>query len=88
MPISEEEEQELRVAVMQADLKLKQADLGLKQKQAFWETPRNLVVIISAAVAATAAFAGLTGYRLGQSSSPVQVIFQPGSIVVPSPPAK
>ena len=81
MPISEDEERELRVAVMQADLKL-------KQKQAFWETPRNLAVIYGALVAGTAAIAGLAGYKLGQSSSPVQVIFQPGSIVVPQAPAK
>lgn len=66
------------------------ADLKLKQKQAFWETPRNLVVIISAIAAATAAIAGLAGYKLGQGSSsvPVQVIFQPGSIVAPPAPAK
>ena len=73
---------------MQADLKLKQADLGLKQKQAFWETPRNLVVIIGAIAAAVAAVAGLAGYKLGQGSAPVQVIFQPGSIVAPPAPAK
>jgi hypothetical protein len=66
------------------------ADLKLKQKQAFWETPWNLVVIISAIAAATAAIAGLAGYKLVQGSLPVpvQVIFQPGSIVVPSSPAK
>lgn len=75
-----------------------QADL--KQKQAFWETPRNLVVVIGAiaaataataattATAATAAIGGLAGYRLGQGSPPVQVIFQPGSIVAPPAPAK
>lgn len=66
------------------------ADLKLKQKQAFWETPRNLVVIISAIAAATAAIAGLAGYKLGQGSPsvPVQVIFQPGSIVAAPAPAK
>jgi len=65
-----------------------QADLKLKQKQAFWETPRNLVVIISAIAAATAAIGGLAGYKLGQGSPPIQVIFQPGSIVAPPAPAK
>ncbi len=63
------------MAVMQADLKL-------KQKQAFWETPRNLALIFGALVAGTAALAGLAGYKLGQSSPPTQIIFQPGSIVV------
>jgi len=72
------------VAVMQADLKLKQADLDLKQKQAFWETPRNIAVLLGVAIA----MAGVLGFKLGQNSPPIQVIFQPGSIVVPSPPAK
>ena len=75
MPIPEEEEQELRVAVMQADLKL---------KQAFWETPRNIAVLLGVSVA----IAGVLGFKLGQNSPPVQVIFQSGSIVVPSAPAK
>jgi len=69
------------MAVMRADLKL-------KDKQAFWETPRNLVVVIGAIAAATAAIAGLAGYKLGQGSPPVQIIFQPGSIVAPPAPAK
>ena len=77
MAISEGEEQELRVAVMQADLKL-------KQKQAFWETPRNIAVLLGVAVAV----AGVLSFKLGQNSPPVQVIFQPGSIVAPPAPAK
>ena len=69
------------MAVMQADLKQ-------KQKQAFWETPRNLALIFGALVAGTAALAGLAGYKLGQSSPPpLQVIFQPGSIVAAPAPA-
>ena len=61
-----------------------QADLKLKQKQAFWETPRNIAVLLGVA----AAIAGVLGFKLGQNSPPVQVIFQPGSIVAPPAPAK
>ncbi len=65
------------MAVMEADLKL-------KQKQAFWETPRNIALLLGVAVA----IAGVLGFKLGQNSPPVQVIFQPGSIVAPPAPAK
>ena len=68
-----------------------QADLKLKQKQAFWEAPCNLVVIIDTAVAATAAFAGLTGYRLGQNTpqqQPIIIQLAPGVVPVQPAPAK
>ena len=45
-----------------------------------WETPRTLVLIGSALVAATAAIAGLAGYKFGQTP-PVQVIFQSGAVI-------
>lgn len=64
------------MAVMQADLKL-------KQKQAFWETPRNIVLLLGVAVGV----AGVLGFKLGQSSPPQQpVIIQlaPGVVVAPS----
>ena len=77
MPISEDEKRELRMAVMQADP-------TLKQKQAFWETPRNIAVLLGVAIG----IAGVLGFKLGQNSPPVQVIFQPGSIVAPPAPAK
>ena len=81
MPISEDEERELRVAVLQADLKL---------KQAFWETPRNLVAIISAIAAGTAAIAGLAGYKRGQNTPQQPIIIQlaPGVVPVQPAPAK
>ena len=75
MPISENEEQELRVAVMQADL---------KPKQAFWETLRNIAVLLGVAVGVS----GVLGFKPGQNSPPAQVVFQPGSIVAPPAPAK
>jgi hypothetical protein len=79
MTMRDQEEQDWKISVMETDLRL-------KGKQAFWETPRNLVIIIGGLVAISAAVAGLVGYRAGQSSSapPTQIIFQPGSIVVPA----
>ncbi len=73
------------MAVMRADLKL-------KQKQAFWETPRNLALIYGTLIAGTAAIAGLAGYKLGQSTplqQPVIIQLAPGVVVAPPPaPAK
>jgi hypothetical protein len=63
------------------------ADINLKTKQAFWETPRNIVLIVAAA----AGIAGVLGFKLGQKepvAQPPQVIFQAGSIVVQPAPAK
>jgi hypothetical protein len=75
-----DDDRALRIEQMRADIKL-------KNKQAFWETPRNIVLIVAAA----AGVAGVLGFKLGQkepSSQPPQVIFQPGSIVVQSTPSK
>jgi len=54
-------EDELRIAVMRADLLL-------KSKQAFWETPRNIALLLTA----VAAIAGLAGWQIG--STPRNVI--------------
>jgi hypothetical protein len=74
MSETDDDERQLR-------MKLMRADIDLKTRQAFWETPRNLALII----AAVAGVAGVLGFKLGQReplSIPPQVIFQPGSIVV------
>jgi hypothetical protein len=58
-----------------------QTDLTLKTKQAFWETPRNIVLIVAAAIG----IAGVLGFKLGQReplTTQPQIIFQPGSIQV------
>ena len=67
---------------MSPDLKetVMSPDLNLKQKQAFWETPRNIALLVTA----VAAIAGVLGFKLGQNSPPTQIIFQPASIVVPA----
>ena len=54
-------EDELKVALMKADLLL-------KTRQGFWETPRNLAIIVGA----VAAIAVLIGFKLG--SQPPQAI--------------
>lgn len=59
------------------------ADLALKQKQAFWETPRNIAVL----VAAVAVVAGLLGFKIGQNSpSSRPVVFQ-APAASPAPPS-
>ncbi len=64
------------------------ADLTLKGRQAFWETPRNLVIIISTLVALATVIAGFVGFKIGQSQPPpvnVTISFPPGtSVQVPS----
>ena len=78
--MTDDEERELIGAVMQADLRL-------KTRQAFWETPRNLVLIIGTATG----IAGLLGFKLGQreptAAPPTQIIFQLGSIIAAPAPA-
>ena len=54
------------------------ADLALKKKQAFWESPRNLAIIVAAA----AGIAGVLGFKLGQREPlPQQLVFPPGTII-------
>lgn len=58
-----------------ADLKtaILKVDLLLKTKQAFWETPRHLMLLLTA----VAAIAGVIGFKLaGQPPQPIIVQFQ------------
>nr|WP_294504947.1 hypothetical protein [uncultured Rhodopila sp.] len=87
MALTDDEERELKVRLMKADI-------DLKEKQAFWETPRNIAILVGAVAALLSGLVGtvtyLTGYSAGQRSvagSP-QIIFQPGAVVVPPPPQK
>jgi len=53
-------------------------DLALKKKQAFWESPRNLAIIVAAA----AGIAGVLGFKLGQREPLAQqLVFPPGTII-------
>jgi len=55
-------EDELRKAVLKIDLLL-------KRRQSFWETPRNLALII----AAVAAIAGVIGFKLGNAPTRIEI---------------
>jgi hypothetical protein len=46
------------------------ADLDLRRKQGFWETPRNIVILLGVAVA----IAGALGYKIGREPSPPPVV--------------
>lgn len=56
-----------------SDTELKRAlmkvDFLLKQRQSFWETPRNLALIITA----VAAIAGFVGFKLGNQPIRIEV---------------
>ena len=76
--MTDDEERELRIKVMQADLLL-------KTRQATWETPRNLAIVIGAVAAISAALAGWTGYQVARSPGATQIVLPPGTtITVPA----
>ena len=49
-------------------------DVRLRQKQAAWETPRNIAVLAAAIAAVTGAVAGVIGFKIGQTPAPPPVI--------------
>jgi len=51
-------------------LELMRMDIALKQKQAFWETPRNIAILVGTVSALLAAAAGAAGYKLGSQPTP------------------
>jgi hypothetical protein len=77
-----DEERELRMALMRADI-------DLKRKQVIWETPRNIAIMVGAVAAISAAIAGWTGYQIGRSPpAPPQLVLPPGTIIQVPPAAK
>ena len=77
-----DEERELRMEQMRADI-------DLKRKQIAWETPRNLAIIVGAVVAISAAVGGWTGYQIGRGpSAPAQFVLPPGTVIQVPAPAK
>lgn len=74
MPLSEDDERELRMELMQADL-------DLRRKQLAWETPRNLAIVVGAVVAISAAVGGWTGYQIGRTPSGAQIVLPPGTTI-------
>jgi hypothetical protein len=59
-----------------------EADLSLKTRQAFWETPRNIALLVTT----VAAVAGLLGFKLGQHQSPLVVVQTTAAERPPQPP--
>src|SRR5580704_910553 len=53
--MTDDEEKELKQELLMVDL-------DLRRKQSFWETPRNIALLL----AATAAIAGAVGFKIGQ----------------------
>jgi membrane protein YqaA with SNARE-associated domain len=51
------------------DLKdqLLMADLALKKKQAFWETPKGFAAIIAALAVTIGTIGGVVGYQIGRT---------------------
>jgi hypothetical protein len=77
-----DEEQLLKVALMRADL-------NLKMKQSFWETPKAILLIVATTAAIIGTLSGVLGYKIGNQPQPPQpapqVIFQPGAIQITPP---
>ncbi len=59
------------------ELELMRMDIKLKTKQAFWETPRNIAILLGT----VAAVMGVLGYKIGSIPQ------QPIVIYLPAPPA-
>lgn len=69
------------------DLKdqLLMADLALKKKQAFWETPKGFAAIIAALAVTIGAIGGVVGYQIGRTPAAQQLVLPPGTtITVPA----
>jgi len=60
-------------------------DVELKTKQAFWETPRNIAILLATAVA----IAGWAGFKLGsQPPQPIVIQFQGAPSALPVQPLR
>ena len=59
-------------------------DLNPKTEQPFWETPRNIAILLAAA----SAIAGWIGFDLGRQPAPPQVVINLLSDAVPAVPAQ
>jgi hypothetical protein len=80
--VTDDERQELKDRLMQADL-------DLRRKQIGWETPRNIAAVIAALAVTVGAVGGFVGYQIGRSPpTPIaqQFVLPPGTtITTPAP---
>jgi hypothetical protein len=74
--LTEDEEKRLNQELLMVDL-------NLRRKQDFWETPRNIAILLGATAALTGAAAGFVGFKIGQTP-PQQIIIN----VPPPAPSK
>lgn len=58
----------------QLQQELLMVDLNLRRKQDFWESPRNIAILIGATAALFGTLAGLAGYKFGSTPSQPPVI--------------
>jgi hypothetical protein len=63
--VTADEENQLRQELLKMDIEL-------RRKQAFWETPRNIAILLGVAVA----LAGAVGFKIGQTSPPNPIVIQ------------
>jgi len=73
---------------VERDLKpeLMRMDIALKQKQAFWETPRNIAILLGTVAAFVGAVAGAAGYKLCSQPPPAINIHLDGVQAAPHSP--
>ncbi len=68
-----------------AKLRQMGVDVELKSKQAFWETPHNIAILLATAVAV----AGWAGFKLGsQPPQPIVIQFQGAPPALPVQPLR
>jgi hypothetical protein len=70
---------------IERDLKLElmRMDIALKQKQGFWETPRNIAILLGTVSAFVAAVFGAAGYKLGSQPPQSIIVHLEGPLLAP-----
>jgi hypothetical protein len=68
--LTDDEEKQLRQELLMVDL-------DLRRKQGFWETPRNIAILLGATAAIVGAAAGFVGFKIGQTPAPPIIINLP-----------
>jgi hypothetical protein len=58
----------------QLNQELLMSDVRLRRKQEFWETPRNIGILLGVVAALVGAGAGVLGYKIGQTPAPPPII--------------
>jgi hypothetical protein len=67
--MTDDEEKALRQALLGLDVHLRRA-------QAFWETPRNIALLVGAAATFAGVAGGFIGFKIGQTPPPPPIVIQ------------